>query len=191
MTVEKIKYRKNRTESGWWNVCLDYSRRHWFYAGFLFLSSITILVLFLQSLFLVVSDGVGLAMQYAVAGGLAGFAGTALGAIPALILRRLPAYVEDTMLGFAAGMMMAASAFSLILPGLAAGTSMTGNKAFGAGIVVLGMACGVILMLSLDKFTPHEHETIGSFGPGNDRFNKVWLFVFAISLHNLRSSTAV
>ena len=191
MTVEKIKYRKNRTESGWWNVCLDYSRRHWFYAGFLFLSSITILVLFLQSLFLVVSDGVGLAMQYAVAGGLAGFAGTALGAIPALILRRLPAYVEDTMLGFAAGMMMAASAFSLILPGLAAGTSMTGNKAFGAGIVVLGMACGVILMLSLDKFTPHEHETIGSFGPGNDRFNKVWLFVFAISLHNLPEGMAI
>ena len=161
MTVEKIKYRKNRTESGWWNVCLDYSRRHWFYAGFLFLSSITILVLFLQSLFLVVSDGVGLAMQYAVAGGLAGFAGTALGAIPALILRRLPAYVEDTMLGFA------------------------------AGIVVLGMACGVILMLSLDKFTPHEHETIGSFGPGNDRFNKVWLFVFAISLHNLPEGMAI
>ena len=191
MTVEKIKYRKNRTESGWWNVCLDYSRRHWFYAGFLFLSSITILVLFLQSLFLVVSDGVGLAMQYAVAGGLAGFAGTALGAIPALILRRLPAYVEDTMLGFAAGMMMAASAFSLILPGLAAGTSMTGNKAFGAGIVVLGMACGVILMLSLDKFTPHEHETIGSFGPGNDRLNKVWLFVFAISLHHLPEGMAI
>lgn len=124
-------------------------------------------------------------------GGLAGFAGTALGAIPALILRRLPAYVEDTMLGFAAGMMMAASAFSLILPGLAAGTSMTGNKAFGAGIVVLGMACGVILMLSLDKFTPHEHETIGSFGPGNDRFNKVWLFVFAISLHNLPEGMAI
>lgn len=191
MALERTKHREGKTVSGWWSACLHYSRRHWFYAGFLFLSSLTILALFLQSLFQVASSGVSLAMQYAVTGGLAGFAGTALGAVPALILKRLPAYVEDTMLGFAAGMMMAASAFSLILPGLDAGMTMTGNKAAGAGIVVLGMALGVILMLSLDKFTPHEHETIGSFGPGNDRFNKVWLFVFAISLHNLPEGMAI
>lgn len=181
---------KNRAGS-WWLACMRYSGKHWFYAAFLLLSLLTILVLFIQSLFHLVSDGVGLAMQYAVAGGLAGFAGTALGAVPALVLKRLPAYVEDTMLGFAAGMMMSASAFSLILPGLDAGASMTGNKVYGAGIVVLGMALGVVLMLSLDKFTPHEHETIGSFGPGNDRFNKVWLFVFAISLHNLPLTIAI
>ena len=177
---------KNRAGS-WWLACMRYSGKHWFYAAFLLLSLLTIQVLFIQSLFHLVSDGVGLAMQYAVAGGLAGFAGTALGAVPALVLKRLPAYVEDTMLGFAAGMMMSASAFSLILPGLDAGASMTGNKVYGAGIVVLG----VVLMLSLDKFTPHEHETIGSFGPGNDRFNKVWLFVFAISLHNLPEGMAI
>lgn len=181
---------KNRAGS-WWLACMRYSGKHWFYAAFLLLSLLTILVLFIQSLFHLVSDGVGLAMQYAVAGGLAGFAGTALGAVPALVLKRLPAYIEDTMLGFAAGMMMSASAFSLILPGLDAGASMTGNKVYGAGIVVLGMALGVVLMLSLDKFTPHEHETIGSFGPGNDRFNKVWLFVFAISLHNLPEGMAI
>ncbi len=186
-----MKCPTHRNGSGWWHTCLVYSRRHWFYALFLLLSFLTILVLFLQSLFQVAVNGVSLAMQYAVIGGLGGFAGTALGAVPALVLKRLPHYVEDTMLGFAAGMMMAASAFSLLLPGLEAGMTMTGNKAFGAGIVVLGMGLGVVLMLSLDKFTPHEHETIGSFGPGNERFNKVWLFVFAISLHNLPEGMAI
>lgn len=175
----------------WWNSCLHYSRRHWFYAAFLAFSSLTILILFTQSLFDITSNGVSLAMQYAFIGGLGGFAGTALGAVPALVVRKLPTKVEDTMLGFAAGMMMAASAFSLLLPGLAAGMEMTSSKVFGSGVVVFGMACGVILMLSLDKFTPHEHETIGSFGPGNERFNKVWLFVFAISLHNLPEGMAI
>jgi len=150
----------------WWNSCLHYSRRHWFYAAFLALASLTILILFIQSLFDVASNGVSLAMQYAFIGGLGGFAGTALGAVPALVVRKLPTKVEDTMLGFAAGMMMAASAFSLLLPGLAAGMEMTSSKVFGSGVVVFGMACGVILMLSLDKFTPHEHETIGSSVPG-------------------------
>ena len=187
----QTKRHDNRKAEGWWRVCMRYSGTHWFYAVFLLLSLLTILVLFVQSALHVVSDGVGLALQYAVAGGLAGFAGTALGAVPALVLKRLPAYVEDTMLGFAAGMMMAASAFSLILPGLDAGASMTGSKVYGAGVVVLGMAFGVVLMLSLDKFTPHEHETIGTFGHGNDRFNKVWLFVFAISLHNLPEGMAI
>jgi ZIP family zinc transporter len=48
-----------------------------------------------------------------------GFAATALGALPALFLRAVPQRVEDAMLG-AAGMMLAASAFSLLLPGLEA-----------------------------------------------------------------------
>lgn len=191
MEQGQVKQQDKNSAGSWWLACLRYCGKYWFYAAFLLLSLLTILVLFIQSLFNVVSDGIGLAMQYAVAGGLAGFAGTALGAVPALVLKRLPAYVEDTMLGFSAGMMMAASAFSLILPGLDAGASMTGHKVYAAGIVVFGMALGVVLMLSLDKFTPHEHETIGTFGPGNDRFNKVWLFVFAISLHNLPEGMAI
>ena len=176
---------------GWWRSCFQDARRHWFYATFLVVAFLTVLGLLGQSLVQMASNGIGLAMQYAVLGGLAGLAGTALGTLPAIVLKRLPAYVEDTMLGFAAGMMMAASAFSLILPGLEAGASMTGNKAFGAAMVVVGMACGVILMLSLDKLTPHEHETIGAVGPGKERFNKVWLFVFAISLHNLPEGMAI
>ncbi|WP_207816952.1 ZIP family metal transporter, partial [Pseudomonas sp. 50_B] len=92
---------------------------------------------------------------------------------------------------FAAGMMLAASAFSLLLPGLDAAQSLTGNNLMGAGTVVLGLALGVLLMLGLDRFTPHEHESIGPCGPDSDRINRVWLFVFAVTLHNLPEGMAI
>lgn len=130
-------------------------------------------------------------MKLAVAGGLAGGVMTAAGALPALLLRKMPKQVEDIMLGFAAGMMLAASAFSLLLPGLKPGVEMTASRMAGAGMVTAGMALGVLLMLCLERFTPHRHEVAGAFGPGHERFNRVWLFVFAISLHNLPEGMAV
>ena len=95
------------------------------------------------------------------------------------------------MLGMAAGMMLAASAFSLILPGIEAGTALFGSKAPGAAVVVLGMTLGVMLMLGLDRFTPHMHETTGQCGPDSARCTRVWLFVFAIALHNLPEGMAI
>jgi ZIP family zinc transporter len=92
-------------------------------------------------------------MRYGLLGGAAGFAATALGALPALFLRAVPQRVEDAMLGFAAGMMLAASAFSLLLPGLEAAEGITGNG-LAAAVVVAGMTLGVLLMLGLDQFTP-------------------------------------
>ena len=46
--------------------------------------------------------------------------GTALGAVPVLVIRRMPVALSDTLLGFGAGVMLAATAFSLIVPGIAA-----------------------------------------------------------------------
>jgi ZIP family zinc transporter len=130
-------------------------------------------------------------LRLAILGGFAGFATTALGALPALGLRSLSQKTEDVMLGLAAGMMLAASSFSLILPGLEAGADMTGSAALGALIVVVGLALGVLLMLGLDQFTPHEHEHVGPCGPGCERVGKVWLFVLAIALHNLPEGMAI
>lgn len=111
--------------------------------------------------------------------------------LPALVLRGLPQRVEDSLLGLAAGMMLAASAFSLLLPGLEAGAEILGSKPLGAGIVVFGMALGVLLMLGLDEFIPHEHEKTGPCGPGYERCSRIWLFVFAIALHNLPEGMAI
>jgi ZIP family zinc transporter len=131
------------------------------------------------------------ALRLGMLGGLAGFAATALGALPGIALRGLSQRVEDSMLGLAAGMMLAASSFSLIIPGLEAGQGITGSRGLGAGIVVLGMGLGVLLMLGLDQFTPHEHTHLGPCGPGNERLGRLWLFVLAITLHNLPEGMAI
>ena len=53
------------------------------------------------------------------------------------------------------------------------------------------MALGVLLMLGMDEFTPHQHETTGAFGAGHERYGRAWLFVFAIALHNLPEGMAI
>ena len=130
-------------------------------------------------------------LYYGLLGGTAGFAATALGAVLAVALREVSQRAQDVMLGFAAGMMLAASSFSLILPGLAAAREVTGSGPFAAATVVLGLGLGVALMLGLDKFTPHEHESVGRQGPQSERINRVWLFVLAITLHNLPEGMAI
>lgn len=130
-------------------------------------------------------------LQMALLGGLAGFSATALGALLAVVLREVSSRMQDVMLGFAAGMMLAASSFSLILPGLDAAREITGSGPYAALTVVVGMGLGVLLMLGLDRFTPHEHESTGPCGPQAERINRVWLFVLAITLHNLPEGMAI
>jgi len=168
-----------------------HARSHGIVAAGLLLALLAVLLLLAQSLWLVFAGEARAGVRYALLGGAAGFAATALGALPALLLRGIPQRVEDTMLGLAAGMMLAASAFSLLLPGLEAGAAILANQALGAGVVVLGMALGVLLMLGLDEFTPHEHDKTGPCGPGHERCGRVWLFVFAIALHNLPEGMAI
>jgi ZIP family zinc transporter len=129
--------------------------------------------------------------RLALLGGLAGFGATALGAAAGVALRNLSSRAEDSLLGFAAGMMLAASSFSLLLPGLAAGREITGSGPLSALVVSIGLALGVALMLGLDRFFPHEHPHGGPHGPGAARLARVWLFVLAITLHNLPEGMAI
>ena len=129
--------------------------------------------------------------RWALWGGSAGWLATAIGALPAVLLQGLRQRTEDVMLGLAAGMMLAAASFSLLLPGLQAGASLTGHAALGAALVVLGMGLGVLLMLGLDSVTPHEHHKTGPHGLGHERYSRVWLFVLAVALHNLPEGMAI
>ena len=130
-------------------------------------------------------------LRLAALGGLSGFAATALGAVVAIILRDIASRTQDIMLGFAAGMMLAASAFSLILPGIEAAQTLCGSPLLAACVVVFGLALGVALMIGLDRFVPHEHQESGRRGPDSQRINRVWLFVLAITLHNLPEGMAI
>lgn len=130
-------------------------------------------------------------LRLALLGGSAGFVTTTLGALLVLVLGNISHRSQDMMLGFAAGMMLAASAFSLILPGIEAASETLANAKLGALVVVFGLFLGVLLMLGLDYFTPHEHDSTGPCGPECTRLSKVWLFVFTIALHNLPEGMAV
>ncbi|OQA34580.1 MAG: Zinc transporter ZupT [Betaproteobacteria bacterium ADurb.Bin341] len=179
------------TESSWFGVLRIQAGRRRAATFGLMLALAGVLALFLPTLGRTLSGHPPIGFHLAFYGGLAAFAATALGGLPALVMRSLPQRIEDSLLGMAAGMMLAASAFSLLLPGLASGAGILGSKPLGAGVVVIGMALGVLLMLGLDAFTPHAHTQSGSFGPGTNRYSRVWLFVFAIALHNLPEGMAI
>lgn len=175
----------------WQDAAFAHARTHGWATFGLGVALLAVIVLLAQSIVQVLAGEIAAGVRFALLGGAAGFAATAFGALPALVLRSLPQRVEDSLLGFAAGMMLAASAFSLLLPGLAAGEQILGSKGLAAGVVVLGMALGVLLMLGLDEFTPHEHDKTGPCGPGYETCGRVWLFVFAIALHNLPEGMAI
>jgi len=170
---------------------LAHARRHpWTTLG-LGLATLVMLWLLLASTWQVMTGTAATGLRLALLGGGVAFAATALGALPGVALRGLSQRLEDSMLGLAAGMMLAASSFSLILPGLEAGEALSGSAGIGAAVVVAGMAIGVLLMLGLDQFTPHEHTHGGPCGAGYERCGRVWLFVFAIALHNLPEGMAI
>ena len=179
------------SKPGWGALLLEHARANKAAAIGLALAACGVIALLLQSVVQVASGTAAPGVRLALLGGTAGFATTALGALPACLLRSLPARVEDSLLGMAAGMMLAASAFSLLLPGIDSATALLASKPLGAGVVVIGMAFGVLLMLGLDAFVPHQHESTGPCGPGTDRCSRIWLFVFAIAVHNLPEGMAI
>ncbi len=170
---------------------IHHARAHPYTALGLGFATVAVAWLFLNSTGQVLAGEANTTLRYGLLGGMAGFAATALGAFPALFLSGISNRTEDTLLGLAAGMMLAASSFSLLLPGLEAGAEITGSPVWGGLAVVLGLFIGVLLMLGLDQFTPHEHVHGGPCGPGCARVNRVWLFVFAIALHNLPEGMAI
>lgn len=106
---------------------------------------------------------------------------TGVGAIPVLFIKAENPKLTDALLGFAAGIMLAATFFSLLLPALDIG---------GIIVTIIGLVLGAILMSLLDKITPHMHFIYGKEGPST-RLKKIWLFIFAITLHNFPEGLSV
>ena len=116
---------------------------------------------------------------------------TGAGALPILLTRGISDRAQVVMMGFSAGVMLAASIFSLMLPAIAAATQMTGSKAGGALLTCAALTLGAALLLIMDKIVPHEHEVLGVHGRRHEMVRRVWLFVFAITLHNIPEGLAV
>ncbi|WP_095148501.1 ZIP family metal transporter [Pseudomonas sp. Irchel s3a18] len=131
-------------------------------------------------------------LMRALQGGAICTLGTALGAVPVLVIRRMPVALSDTLLGFGAGVMLAATAFSLIVPGIAAAESLGLTPWASSGLICLGIMLGAFGLFVVDRkvsgATPQmlvgtlEHPVVPP---------RIWLFVFAIIAHNIPEGMAV
>ena len=132
-----------------------------------------------------------LAMQGALLGGMAAAGATALGTLPLLFSRPFSQRFIDTLLGFGAGVMLAASGFSLILPALNVAAEQ-GAGSWGASVLVgLGILLGAGALFLIDKLTPHEHFVKGVEGGRARAMRRAWLFALAIMLHNFPEGLAI
>ena len=95
----------------------------------------------------------------AVASLIAGLA-TVVGALPAMFIREISQKIQDILMGFGAGVMLAATSFSLIIPAL----DYAGNDVSAGITVVLGIFIGGIFLWLSDKYSPHEHFIKGPEG---------------------------
>jgi ZIP family zinc transporter len=116
---------------------------------------------------------------------------TAVGALPVLFGKRPSERFNDTLLGFAAGVMLAASFFSLIVPSIDISTELYGPGPTPALIAVFGILLGAAAIAVMDRLLPHEHFISGPEGIASEKISGVWLFVFAIAIHNFPEGLAV
>ncbi|MGQ9478022.1 MAG: ZIP family metal transporter [Candidatus Bipolaricaulia bacterium] len=105
-----------------------------------------------------------------------------LGALAVLVWQRPSERFLDGALGFAAGVMLTASFTSLILPGIERG---------GLGPVLIGLALGALILDLADHLLPHLHLAKGLEGVKTSRIRAVWLFIIAITIHNMPEGLAV
>lgn len=113
---------------------------------------------------------------------------TGLGALPVLFFRRVIREHLNVMLGWAAGVMLAATAFSLVVPGIRYGNVVwPGN---GVVVVAIGVLIGAMFLHFADRLLPFEHYLHGR-DVAFTSLRKVWLFIIAITLHNFPEGMAV
>ena len=117
------------------------------------------------------------------------FAGTTLGAACVFFLKKeMKAGLQKTLLGFASGVMVAASVWSLIIPSIERASHM-GRLAFIPAAA--GIALGMAFLFLLDKIIPHLHLNAETADGPKSQLQKTAMLVLAVTLHNIPEGMAV
>ena len=128
-------------------------------------------------------------MRHTVYGILIPFLGTSLGAACVFFMRRrLSDAVQRILTGFAAGVMVAASVWSLLIPSIEQSSSM-GKLSFLPAFA--GFWIGVLFLLGLDHLIPHLHAGSNQAEGPESRLQKTTMMVLAVTLHNIPEGMAV
>ena len=111
------------------------------------------------------------------------FAGTALGSAFVFFMRKeMPSQLQKILLGFASGVMVAASVWSLLIPSM----EMQG----GVWPATIGLLAGFAFLLLIDYITPHLHASGEEEGP-KSKLSKTTKLALAVTIHNLPEGMAV
>jgi len=149
----------------------------------------------------------GSAMAAGVQASLLAAMATAVGALPVFLVKRVSKRQESALMAFAAGVMLAAAVFALLLPSIEAGQAMLSATATpvqgAAGLTAIGLALGMGLMMAIDRLMPHEHAVLppaanghtaqwtNSDGSNPAASQRAWLMVLALLIHNIPEGLAV
>lgn len=124
-------------------------------------------------------------MQLALLTALGVGGATVVGVLIGFLFQKIPHRFNDIVLSFAAGIMLAAAVFGLIIPSLDEGS---------VWMTLAGILAGALFLNFADRLTPHLHRLTGmdqeSHDKGQNHLNKVLLFVMAIAIHNLPEGLA-
>ncbi|WP_370850502.1 ZIP family metal transporter [Megasphaera sp.] len=128
-------------------------------------------------------------MENAFMGILIPFVGTSLGAACVYAMKReLDRQVQRGLTGFASGVMIAASIWSLLIPAMEESAPL-GKFAFVPAVV--GFWLGIFLLLALDRLVPHLHMYSEKAEGPHSHLQRTTMLVLAVTLHNIPEGMAV
>jgi ZIP family zinc transporter len=116
---------------------------------------------------------------------------TGVGAAGVFFVTRLSPKLEDGLLSAAAGIMLAATFFSLLLPAIEHGEILFSGTVAAVAVVIAGLLLGGVVLYLMNRYAPHEHFLTGHEGPDTKVLSRIWLFVIAITIHNFPEGMAV
>ena len=117
------------------------------------------------------------------------FLGTSLGAACVFFMKKtLSDMVQRSLTGFAAGVMVAASVWSLLIPAMEQAAGM-GKLSFVPAVV--GFWIGILFLLGLDHIVPHLHVKSGQTEGPKSQLRRTTMMVLAVTLHNIPEGMAV
>ena len=117
------------------------------------------------------------------------FLGTSLGAACVFFMKRtLSDMVQRSLTGFAAGVMVAASVWSLLIPAMEQSAGM-GKLSFVPAVA--GFWIGILFLLGLDHIVPHLHVKSGQTEGPKSQLRRTTMMVLAVTLHNIPEGMAV
>lgn len=121
----------------------------------------------------------------------AGLGATTLGAVPVLFLRKLNEKLNNHLLSFAAGVMLAATIFSLLLPSINISKDRGASATSAVLQSIAALSLGGLTIWGMDRLIPHKHFDKFHNDSIASRLKKIWLFVFAITIHNFPEGLSV